>query len=125
MISQFNKDLTSDSAREFGLEWAEDKLKEEISAEENKFYGVPKNLNDLCVGIYQKVYLPFVDMTLNPANAYERKLMWTSDGIMDPEAPAEANKEFLELEKEGYKFGEPANVNAIENNFVGIYKPIK
>lgn len=121
---QINEDLTPDSAREFGLEWTEDKLKEEVSVGENKFYGVPKNLNDLYVGTYQKAHLPFVDMTLNPVNAGERGLVWTSDGVMDQEAPIEANKEFFELEKEGYKFGEPANVNTTENNFVGIYKPI-
>jgi len=44
---------------------------------------------------------------------------------LDPEAPDEVNREYFEIEKEGYKFGEPANVNTKVNNFVGIYKPIK
>lgn len=68
--------------------------------------------------------IPNVDMGLNPENADSRGLIWVGDSIIDPEAPIEVNKEFFELEKEGYKFGEPANVNTIENNFVGIYKPI-
>ena len=121
---QINEDLTPDSAREFGLEWVEDKIREKVDEDKNAFYGNPKNENVLFIGIYQKAYLPFVDITLNPVNADERGLVWTSDGVMDPEAPIEANKEFFELEKEGYKFGEPANVNTTENNFVGIYKPI-
>lgn len=120
-----NEDLTSDSAREFGLEWIDDRPKENVDDDKNIFYGNPKNEIDSFVGIYQKIYLPFVDLTLNPANAHERKLEWTGDGIMDPEAPKIANQDFIELEKEGYKFGEPANVNTIKNNFVGIYKPIK
>ena len=86
---------------------------------------IQKNENVSFVGIYQEVYLPFVDMTLNPANAGERGLVWTSDGIMDPEAPRLANRDIIEMEKNGYKFGEPANVNTIENKFVGVYKPIK
>ena len=122
---QINEDLYPETSREFELEWVEDMIKEEAADDANIFYGNPRNLSDSFVGIYKKVYLPFVDMTLNPANAHERKLEWTGDGIMDPEAPKIANQEFVELEKEGYKFGEPANVNLIENNFVGIYKPVK
>lgn len=59
-----------------------------------------------------------VDWDLKPENANERELIWIGDFIMDPEAPDEANEEFIEMNEKGYKFGEPANVNTIVNNFV-------
>ena len=71
------------------------------------------------------INLPKVDWSLNPENANNAGFVWTGDYIMDPEAPDEANEEFVEMMAKGYKFGEPANVNTIVNGFVGVYKPVQ
>ena len=72
--------------------------------------------------IESKIKLPNVNWGLKPENAQQQNLIWVGDYIMDPEAPDMVNEGFLEMEKDGYKFGEPANINTIQNNFVGVYK---
>lgn len=66
-----------------------------------------------------------VNMELNPINCEEKGYKWTGDAIYDPEAPEEANEEFVELTKQGYILGEPANTNTVQNGGVGVYKPIE
>lgn len=133
--------LTPASAPDRGLEWRSDELYGanatdqknfgiNVEIEQGDLIGLPKfeSPEDGYVGLYQKaktIKLPEVDWNLTPENAKDRGLVWVSDSIMDPEAPDNANEEFVEMEAEGYKFGEPANVNTIVNNFVGVYKSIK
>lgn len=139
-IRKIDSSLTPETALERGLEWYADELYGEKTPEKNNFginaevdignvIGMPRfeKTEDGYVGLYQElrtIKLPEVDWNLNPENAGERGLIWTGDCIMDPEAPDEANEEFVELSVKGYKFGEPANVNTIGNNFVGVYKPM-
>ena len=39
---QINEDLTPDSVGEFGLEWVEDKIRENVDENKDTFYGNPK-----------------------------------------------------------------------------------
>lgn len=133
--------LTPTSVPNRGLEWRSDELYGPKASPQQNFginteidqgaaIGVPKfeKFEDGYVGLYKKVRtikLPEIDWNLTPENAKNRGLVWVNDSIMDPEAPDEPNEEFVEMDAEGYKFGEPANVNTIVNNFVGVYKAVK
>lgn len=133
--------LTPASAPDRGLEWRSDELYGPKATPQQNFginaeieqgalIGLPKfeKSEDGYVGLYHKartIKLPKVDWDLTPENARDKGLVWVGDSIMDPEAPDEANEEFVEMVEKGYKFGEPANVNTIVNNFVGVYKSIK
>lgn len=64
----------------------------------------------------------YIDDSLNVENAKDRNLEWVYDSIYDSEAPAEANKEFKDLVKDGYVFGTPTACKLIENGGVGVYK---
>ncbi len=140
-INKIDLTLTPTNSQGRSLEWRSDELYGPKATPQQNFginaeikqgalIGMPKfeSPENGYVGLYQKariIKLPKVDWDLKPENAKNRGLIWISDSIMDPEAPDEANEEFLEMEADGYKFGEPANVNTITNNFVGVYKPIK
>ena len=122
-----NPDLTPETADTFLLVWSEDVGTDSLveNTDTNLFFGHPKNSQENFVGIYIKKKLLEIDWTLNPENAKSRGCEWTGDSIYDPEAPDETMSNFFEMTQEGYLFGKPANVNTIENGFVGVYKPIE
>lgn len=66
----------------------------------------------------------YIDRYLNPENCREKGLEWEYDTIYDPQAPKEANEEFTELIKQGWKLGKPASRKLEKNDGVGLYKPI-
>lgn len=132
--------LTPASAILKGLEWYSDEPYSKDKKEYQIYFvncevdlgaklGLPKEqrLEDGFVGLYKKarnIKLPKIHWDLNPENASQQNLVWVSDTIMDPEAPDEANKEFSDLEKKGYKFGMPSDPKTTRNCFVGKYKPL-
>ncbi len=140
-IHEVDPTLTATSAGDRGFEWYSDELYGQNATQQQNFginteveqgalIGMPKfeKKEDGYVGLYKKartINLPKVDWSLNPENANNAGFVWTGDYIMDPEAPDEANEEFVEMMAKGYKFGEPANVNTIVNGFVGVYKPVQ
>ena len=63
-----------------------------------------------------------IDETLTPENANNRHLAWLRDAIYDPEAPEPANKDFIEMQKNGHIFGRSASQNLEQNKGIGIYK---
>jgi hypothetical protein len=66
-----------------------------------------------------------INGNLTPENCKEKGFEWQRDSIYDPEAPSEANKEFIELMIKGWKLGQPASKELKKNGGIGIYKPIK
>lgn len=64
------------------------------------------------------------DGPLTPETCSQVGYEWYGDTTYDPEAPAGANKEFDTLIGKGWKLGEPANKNLVQNCRVGLYKPI-
>lgn len=99
-----NPDLTPETAGTFLLVWSKDVGADSLvdNTDTNLFFGHPKNSQENFVGIYIKKKLLEIDWTLNPENAKSRGCEWTGDSIYDPEAPEEANKEFVELTKRLY-----------------------
>lgn len=65
-----------------------------------------------------------VDEKLKPDNCKSFGFEWWKDAIYDPDAPKEANKEFLELIEKGWKLGESALKELKQNGGVGLYKPL-
>lgn len=65
-----------------------------------------------------------VDRNLNPENCKAFSFEWHHDTIYDPNAPSEANEEFIELMNQGWKLGRSASKELEKNGGVGIYKPI-
>lgn len=65
-----------------------------------------------------------VDTSLTPENCEEKGYEYWSDSIYDPEAPDEANQEFVELVKKGWKLGRMASRELEKNGGIGIYKPL-
>jgi hypothetical protein len=65
-----------------------------------------------------------VDYGLTPENCAAKGFVWFKDDLYDPEAPHEANSEFEELMRKGWKLGEPGNKSTIQNGGVGLYKPL-
>jgi hypothetical protein len=66
-----------------------------------------------------------VDDALTPDNCEEKGFQWRQDVIYDPDAPEEANQEFVELAKKGWKLGKSASIELAKNGGVGLYKPLK
>lgn len=126
---QINEDLTPKSARElFYLEWVCDKPIKEVEAQTHNdklFLGHPKNQSYTYVGIYKKIKMLPIDSTLTPENAKNRGYEWSGDTIYDPGAPEEAMRDLFLCADKGYLFGEPANINTIQNGFIGVYRKIK
>ncbi len=90
--------------------------------------GKPKNGLDEFIGLYEEslnISLPEIDYSLTPVNAKKKGFVWVGDSIIDPEAPDIANLEFVNLYKDGYRFGEPASLNSITHGAVGIFEPLK
>lgn len=67
-----------------------------------------------------------IDWTLNPENCEDKGLSWITDTYYHPEPdmPDSIEHDFDELIESGYRLGEPANRNMIQNGFVGLYKPL-
>ena len=65
-----------------------------------------------------------VDRHLNPENCGEKGFEWWRDAIYDPQAPEEANEEFVELIRKGWKLGRSASRTLEYIGSVGLYKPV-
>jgi hypothetical protein len=81
--------------------------------------------------IYKNQHKVTIDKDLTPENASENGQRWHADGIYDPdvfvldeEEELRINGDYIELDKQGYKLGQPAGKNG-SRYAVGIYEPIK
>jgi hypothetical protein len=96
-------------------------------------YSDKKNL----VGVYRSIEKSYenrhkvtINKTLTPENALEKGFRWHADGIYDPdvfvmdeEEELRINGDYIKLDKQGYKLGQPAGKHG-SRYAVGIYEPI-